>query len=382
MKRVPQPQPTPGATHLFKGSTLNAILAALHARTPLDAAQNTPAGHSGVGGGGGRRPPMPRRTRYDASKLYVLTPTTAADLAACLRARLPAAAAVRDARGWLPGGELADDAAGGGLSKGVNLSGGAGDIALFLALMQGATPKGNVRESTPFGYRMEPVASGIPRLAQIFLQTQDRWAEGFFCTGIVHTGDIYATAIQTTVYTSGTIVTTTMQPNIGPHVQNPITNPTRYSCASTSSTDNRIPGHIYGSVVSTSTSYSGVVTATGALDLAASSVEADPAGPVDAYSWSWYEDTAAPDASTFTQPLAHSQSSGLGDYTVHRPQYRWKNTGSLHIGVQWTESGTTREITVAPGDTSSWYIADLPAGLGVYSYITAVTLAYPPSAGP
>jgi len=375
MKRVPQPELTPGATHLFKGSTLNGILAALRARTPLDAGQNTPAGHSGVGGGG-KPPSMPRRTRYDASKLYVLSPATAAEFSACLRARLPAAAALRDAQGWLPGNELADDAGGGGASKVPALGGGADEIAAFLALLQGATPKGNLRESTPFGYRMENVTH-TPRPASITLETQDRWAEGFFCTGIVHSGTIYASSVQTVVYTGGTVNYTTTQPGVGPHVQNPVSNPVRHSCASTTYTDDATPGHSYGSVVSSSTSYSGAASETDALDLAKSSVELDPA-VVHIATWDWLEDARAPDTSYFSQPLAHWDRWGLGDYMVHQPRYHWKNTGALHVGVKWTESGVTRSIVLAPGETSIWYTAVLPATAGVYSSITALTLAYPP----
>ncbi len=373
MKNVPQPQLTPGATHLLRGSTLNAIIAAIRARTPLDAAQTTSTGHSGIGGGG-RPPPMPRRTRYDESKLYVMTPKTLRDLAACLQARLPATVSARDANGWLPdvGSEI--PVSGGGAAKAAVMGTSAAELAAFLALIQAATPKGFLRQTTPGGYRMTPAPPRPPRDIQVTLEVQNRWAEAYYCYSDFNGGSYYTQKDWTEHWSNGDIHFTTTANMVGPNLWTPGTS--LVSCPASTTVDDRIPGKNYGTKTSTTVfTYSGSLSL-GTLLTSASAAVTDDGAPFDAVQRSWREDLTQPTSPSFNSwPTARYTFPGGATTTkVQRNKYRWRVDAEVHVRIQWKEGTTNYDETLAPGDTTSWYNGTIPGTVNTLNTINTVIL--------
>jgi len=350
---VPRLRIASSGPHLVTGVALNKIMMALRARTQMDPREVSEDGMAGqtTRGGGPRIPPF--RRRFDERSTYVLSPGFLAELTAAIRMRSPREAAIKDANGWNVGGL--------GVQPPALVASSGGDaLKAMLEAMQSMTPR-NAVETNPNGYRMSSSSrrgGHAARLAEISLTHEDRWAEAFYCTGIFHDGVLYTTSTTTTVFQHGTVVYTTTQPDMGPHIWNP-SHPTRFSCNSTVTTDDHIPGKDYGFVLSNDTTYSGAVDAEGSYALAAAAVE-ESGSIVNDATWSWHEFEAPASAAGFSQTLAAYMKPTAGDYVVHQPRYRWANTGRLHVGVRWKESGEAYDIVVAPGENSDWYLSTLP----------------------
>jgi hypothetical protein len=368
MIKTPQIKIASDGVHLMTGRRLNELVAAVQARTQMDPANVGPRGMTGRNPKGGG-PKIPKfRQRFDEHKTYVLSEGFLSRLTQAIHMRTPREAGGMDARGW--------DADGGGIKPQMVTAGSSGGaLKDVLEAIERLTPR-DAAETGPQGYRFAPDPRP-PRRATIILRTQARWAEAFYCTGIFNSGQIYSTKTITAVYQNGTIVTTITQPDIGTHLFNP-SNPIFFSCPGTHTEDDRVPGKNYGTLKSSSTDYSGSVSLGDAFELAKASVEVD-GDPVDAYTWSWLE-YASPVLGSYIINLAQWQNPGLGDYIVRQPRYRWSNTGALHVGVRWTEAGVTRDITLAPGEDSSWYNSTLPAVKLTSSKITGIELIYPVTA--
>lgn len=94
-------QPGSPGGRLVTGRWLNRVVEALRARTPLNAAQSTPAGYSGAAKNGGAPPPkQATRGRYDPDRTYVLSAGWFDKLQADLRARTPLDEASRVSGGF------------------------------------------------------------------------------------------------------------------------------------------------------------------------------------------------------------------------------------------------------------------------------------------
>ncbi|WP_395737416.1 hypothetical protein [Prosthecobacter sp.] len=370
MIKTPQLKIGPGGgTCLMTGEKLNQLVAAVQARTQMDAKEAGPKGVAGHNpkGGGPKLPPF--KQRFDAGKVYVLTPGFVDRLVNAVLARVPREAASMDKSGYNPGGA--------GIHPRMPVaSASGGALKQLVEVVQSLTPR-DAAGMGPQGYYFAG-PERAPRNASIRLQTQARWCEGWFCNGITNAGNIYTTRTSVAVYQFGTITTTTTQGSIGPHLWNPITNPVRYSCTTPTSTDDRTPGFNYGTGPSSNTiSYSGAVTLTDALAAATGNVEWDGT-TTDQHTWNWGEYSAVPSTSGYSLSLANYARFATGDYMVRIPQYRWRNLGNLHVGIRWSEGGSTRHITLAPGQDSTWYLSTLPATVNTFSTLASLTLEYPP----
>jgi hypothetical protein len=366
MIKVPEINIASNGAHLMTGQRLNELVAALQARTQLDATEAGPQGMRGINPGGSAVKIKPFRAQFDPKKTYVLSPAFLQRLDAAIKARTPREAASLDGSGWSVGG------------AGVDVpmrKPGADGAALkeMLGAVQSITPR-DTAETGLMGYRFKD-ASRSPRQAALTLQTEDQWAEAFFCAGISQPGVLYTTHTFVNVYAHGTITTTATQTDIGPHVVSPA-DPTRFTCPAITIHDDRVAGRDYGSEISGSDSYSGAVDEASALSVAEGAIA--PNGTVeDVYVWMWGEFSPPPDTSTYAHDLARYISPSLGDYIFHQPRYRWSNTGKLHIGVHWKEGGTPRSIVVAPGEITSWYESTPTGIIGVSGQLTNLELTYP-----
>lgn len=150
MQPVPQFELTPGATHLLKGDTLNALMAAIQARTPLNAAAAGSAGHMGATTGAAPKLAALHKSRFDPHKVYVAGPRFFARLAADLGRRLPAATGKSDALGFKAG------TTGPGVKPPAKRDASAAGLAQILAPLRAATPASPV-EASPRGYRQRAV---------------------------------------------------------------------------------------------------------------------------------------------------------------------------------------------------------------------------------
>ena len=345
------------------GRLLNGLIAAVQARTQMDAEEVGPQGMSGRNPKGGGPKILKFRQRFDDRKTYVLSPGFLERLAAAVSMRTPRQAKGMDAAGW--------DADGGGINPRMPTAGAGGhSLRGMLDAIQRATPR-DAAETSPLGYRFAPDPRA-PRYAGLTLQKQDHWAEAFFCNGISHSGSLYTSSTSVAHYSAGTITTTSTQVSPGPHLWT-ATIPF-FTCASPTTSDNRIPGKNYGSLISTdATTYSGALTLINAYNAALAGLE-DDGSPVDLTAWIWPEGHAPHALTGTTVGMARWLNSTVGDYNIHRPLYRWRNTGALHIRIRWKEGTTSRDITLAPGDDSTWYDSTLPATVGTVSTINTIIL--------
>jgi hypothetical protein len=359
-------QLVPGATHLMTGRALNQLIAALQARTQIDAGDIGPRGMTGSNPkGGGPKIPRVKRGRYDDARTYVLSPALLARLEAALGMRTPRGAGSMDARGW----DLDED---GSSSPGIpHAARDGGSLKAVQEAIQRASPRGTA-ETNPQGYRFPPPPRA-PRSASVLLEIQDRWAGAKYCTGISHGGELFDTYQQVSTYTNGTITTTTTQPDPGPHVYTS-TIPD-YSCPSTTVDDNEDPHKDYGELLNTEVNYSGALTLGASYSVASDGIE-DAGDPVTAATWSWLEGGAAA-FSPETYQLARWTNGGLGLYLIHRPKYRWRNTGALHVRIQWYEDSGAEDLILAPGEDSDWFLTNVPAAVGAYSTLNTIVLSRP-----
>lgn len=374
MIQVPRIHLPGKGVHLITGEKLNQLCAALQARTQLDADDASPQGTTGqdLTGIG---PKIPRfRARFDPRRSYVLSPGFLDRLCAAIRARSPLAAAAIDATGWDLGGSSITPPR-------PRPSSTRSGILSQVDALQAITPR-DTAQTDPLGYRFPPPPRP-PRQARIVLELWPQWAEGWLCAGIVNAGKIYSQEEIVAIYDEGTITTTITQPDIGPHLWNAAIQATgtpKFACQSTQSTDDTVPGKYYGNQTGGSTTYSGEVDPTTALDLAQSNVQPDPSQPSsDIGDWTWGEYDPPP--SFGSTPVASTSliNAFFSDFIVSKPKYRWKNEGQLHITINWQEGSTNRTILLAPGDQTDWYVSGMPATYGVSNNITNLQLLYPPT---
>jgi hypothetical protein len=200
-----------------------------------------------------------------------------------------------------------------------------------------------------------------PAYITLELERQTKWGEAFYCTGIFKSGSYYTNRSQKVNYQFGSITFEGVQPSPGPHIFNPISYPTRHSCASVVNTDDRVPGKNYGNQTSAEdTEYSGALSADGLLDVAKVNVQNDGAVAV-VQSHSWYQLTTPPSWSAVNLGYWTNLGSPYSTRRVWRYDYRWKITGAVDLRIQWTQGGTNWSLDLDGDSTSGWYYDVLPS---------------------
>lgn len=221
----------------------------------------------------------------------------------------------------------------------------------------------------------------IPPTITLYLDIQYKWAEEFYCTGIFSSSALtyYSSYTQVSHYANGDITTTVTQPSPGPHLWNP-DNPTLYSCASTTTSDDRVPGFDYGALITTDApSYSGALNPADLLTAAIANV-ANDGSPTTPITRSWVSGTGTPTG--LSQYLGYWTDDGApySRRLVKRYDYRWRVEGGVGLHIEWTQGGTSHTLDIGGAATSSWYNDELPTLMGSANAdrITAVTITEAP----
>lgn len=364
---VPTMRTQPGRTHLVSGRKLNALMAAIQARTQLDAEDAGAKGTRGVMVDGGAQIDSVLNQRFIDGQLYVLTADFLRRLEVAILARTPREAAEQTAHGYKPHGAATS-------AKTPRADRSARGIADVLALLHRLTPR-DTGLTTPRGYRF--IAPPLPpRPLAMALEVQDRWAEAWFCYagdgGSLPSATLHAIASVTSHFANGDIVTTTTAAGLRvrfPGSADPV------ECTSPEITDDEIDGFDYGALIETDAPvYSGASLATEDLKDEAIDALADDGPAYDAFTWSWLSDSAQPYFGGLD--LARWQVISTSDVRVQRPKYRWRNDGTARLRVEWDQGGSHHNIIVEAGTVTDWYESDVPATREIYDAVANVEFSF------
>lgn len=158
MTPVPQVrQDSSGGARLMSGKLINSLIAALRARTPLNAEHATQAGFSGAVKSGGTRPPPLKLGDFDDNKVYVVAPGFLGQFRSGIKARTKMAE-----QGRTPKTLVAD-------------AGGLREIARTLERLTPTEPE----SEEPQGYRLKAGAGG--RVARLRIEWEERHVYATCC---------------------------------------------------------------------------------------------------------------------------------------------------------------------------------------------------------
>lgn len=210
-------------------------------------------------------------------------------------------------------------------------------------------------------------------VAKLELEIEHRWQTGMYCFAVESGGTIYTKQQIAANYDNGVITQTIEQLDPGPHYWGPGDTP--HTCAALSNTTDEELGFDYGGFIDEDPpSYSGALDADDLLSLVTGLVESAGA-PTVAQSWSWRDDVGPPIG--ITQLLGSWSDDGLPltTRTVTSYRYRWRNTGSLALHLEWDQGGSSQAADLARGAVSSWYVDTIPATEGVQDEINSVVVS-------